>query len=93
MLVNLLLIVLSLIILFLGFFLWSHRQKPFLIFDPTKTTGLTKFLSFWSIILISLGIITIGITFSQQTLLIAIILVVDALFVSCLSFLMLAYLH
>lgn len=93
MLVNLLLIILSLIILFLGYFLWVHRQKPFLIFDPTKTAGLTKFLSFWSIILIILGIITIGITFSQQTLLIALILVIDAIAVSLLSFLMLAYLH
>ncbi|WP_282709116.1 hypothetical protein [Ligilactobacillus sp. Marseille-Q7487] len=93
MLVSILLFILSLIVLFLGIFLWLHRKKPFLIFHPEKVSGLTKFLSLWSWVLILLGLATLSCLFSSNTLLIAFVLIADALAVSFISFLMLAYLH
>ena len=93
MLISLLLLILSFIVLFLGFFLWTHQNKPFLIFNPKKVSGLPKFLKIWSSLLILLGFLTLSGLFFTNTLLIAGILIADALAVSFLSFFMLSFLH
>ena len=84
-------IVLGLIVLFLGWYVFSHRNKPVIIFHPENDRSLSKIMTVLGIILIICGILSIISAFTTITILKIILLICDAVLVSSLSFLMLAY--
>ena len=69
---------LAVIVLYTGFYLLTHRNRKFLLFDPTSEPSLKIIMTIWGSLLIILGFISI-------------ILVLDAIVEASLSFIMLIY--
>ena len=82
---------LGLIVVFLFLYVFSHRNKPVIIFHPEKDRSLSKIMLVLGIVLIICGILSIISAFTTLMIFKIILLICDAVFVSSLSFLMLAY--
>ena len=83
---------LAVIVLYTGFYLLTHRNRKFLLFDPTSEPSLKIIMTIWGSLLIILGLLTIlAIFIIKSILFISIILVLDAIVEAFLSFIMLIY--
>ena len=81
---------LAVIVLYTGFYLLTHRNRKFLLFDPTSEPSLKIII--WGSLLIILGLLTIlAIFIIKSIVFISIILVLDAIVEASLSFIMLIY--
>lgn len=87
-------LVLGLILLYMGFYLFTHRTKKlFGVFSPKDDPALKKAMTLWAYILTILGVLTIiaaflGILTFQITM-----LILDAILVFIMSILMPTYLR
>lgn len=87
-------LVLGLILLYMGFYLFTHRTKTlFGVFSPKDDPALKKAMTLWAYILTILGVLTIiaaflGILAFQITM-----LILDAILVFIMSILMPTYLR
>lgn len=80
------------IVLYTGFYLLTHRNRKFLLFDPTSEPSLKIIMTIWGSLLIILGLLTIlAIFIIKSIVFISIILVLDAIVEASLSFIMLIY--
>ena len=50
---------LAVIVLYTGFYLLTHRNRKFLLFDPTSEPSLKIIMTIWGSLLIILGLLTI----------------------------------
>lgn len=82
---------LAVIVLYTGFYLLTHRNRKFLLFDPTSEPSLKIIMTIWGSLLIILGLLTILAIFIKSIVFISIILVLDAIVEASLSFIMLIY--
>lgn len=83
---------LAVIVLYTGFYLLTHRNHKFLLFDPTSEPSLKIIMTIWGSLLIILGLLTIlAIFIIKSIVFISIILVLDAIVEASLSFIMLIY--
>jgi hypothetical protein len=76
MLVHILMFIFSLIILYIGFYLYSHRTKDFMLFKPTTNSVLSTTLSLFGKVIMIIGIITLILGFfdNSVTILAALVL-------------------
>ena len=81
---------LAVIVLYTGFYLLTHRNRKFLLFDPTSEPSLKIIMTIWGSLLIILGLLTILAIFIIKSI-VFIILVLDAIVEASLSFIMLIY--
>ena len=83
---------LAVIVLYTGFYLLTHRNRKFLLLDPTSEPSLKIIMTIWGSLLIILGLLTIlAIFIIKSIVFISIILVLDAIVEASLSFIMLIY--
>lgn len=83
---------LSLIIIFIGSYLWLHRKKNFLIFSPQNIPSLSTFLTIFGITLISMGVITLIISLVSNLTTFLITMIIDVFLIMILTFFLLSYL-
>lgn len=88
---RILIVILSLILVFIGLYLWDHRQKPFMLFHPEKHKGLSITLTIMSILLIICGIATLAVSFLKTLMPLIIMIVINVVLVSLLSFILLGF--
>ncbi|SEM56082.1 hypothetical protein SAMN05216431_104113 [Ligilactobacillus sp. WC1T17] len=86
-----LLVVLGLIVAFLGFYVFSHRNRQVIIFHPEKDPSLAKIMQVLGLILLFCGCLSIISAFTNLLLFKIVMLILDAVFASSLSLVMLAY--
>ena len=83
---------LAVIVLYTGFYLLTHRNRKFLLFNPTSGPSLKIIMTIWGSLLVILGFLTIlAIFIIKSIVFISIILVLDAIVEASLSFIMLIY--
>ena len=85
------LIVFAAVVIYIGYFMWSHRQRDFWLLTPTVTPGLSKVLTYYGGFLIILGVATLIATLFQAALIAAFFMIIAAFAVAGLSLLMLLY--
>ena len=85
-------VLLAIIVLYTGFYLLTHRNRKFLLFNPTSEPSLKIIMTIWGSLLIILGLLTVlAIFIIKSIVFISIILVLDAIVEASLSFIMLIY--
>lgn len=82
---------LGIIVTFLGWYVFSHRNRQIIIFHPEDDPSLSRIMTVLGIILLACGILSIISVFTPVLVFKIVMLICDAVFVSSLSFLMLAY--
>lgn len=89
--VKLLLVLLAIIVLLLGGYVLTHRNRQLLVLHPENNRGLRILLTVWGILLVILAGATLAVIFTTSKLLVAVMLVLDALGVTGLSVIGWAY--
>ncbi|MDE6376765.1 MAG: hypothetical protein K2L20_06405 [Ligilactobacillus sp.] len=87
-------IILGLILLYIGFYLFTHRTKKlFGVFSPKDDPALKKAMTLWAYILTFLGALTIIVAFIGILAFQITMLILDAILVFIMSILMPTYLR
>ena len=83
---------LAVIVLYTGFYLLTHRNRKFLLFDPTSEPSLKIIMTIWGSLLIILGLLTIlAIFIIKSIVFISILIVWAAIVEASLTFIMLIH--
>jgi uncharacterized membrane protein len=80
MLLTILVVLFAAIALFIGGFLFTHRQKSFLMFQPQTSPSLSKAVTFWGVEMLLVGIASLISAFMSST-----IFIVSCIVIGCLS--------
>lgn len=86
-----LLLAFAAIVIFIGYFMWSHRNRDFWLLAPTTTPSLAKILQYYGIFLILMGLATLIATLLQAVLPAVLLMIIDSFAIAALSLLMLVY--
>lgn len=89
--VRILIWLLSLIVIFMGLYLWNHRNKAFLVFHPEKHLSLSIILKIISLLLLLSGSLTLVASFQSNTMFFITMMLIDVFLVSILSFILMLY--
>ncbi|MBT9670790.1 hypothetical protein GPK34_01890 [Secundilactobacillus kimchicus] len=81
MLITILMLLLTAINLFLGWYLFTHRNRPFLVFHPEKNAGLASLTKFSGLALTVMGVVALVATVIQNNVFISIVLIFDIILV------------
>lgn len=84
--------ILSLIIVFLGGYLWTHRKKKFLVFSPKDKPSLSTTLSILGICLMLAGVATLFTSFMTNLVPFLWMIVIDVILATIMTFTLLIYL-
>lgn len=82
---------LSFIIIFIGFYLWFHRKKKFLVFYPQKNPSLSIFLSIFGILLVITGLTTLITSLVGNLITFLVMMIFDAFLIMILTFILFLY--
>ncbi|GAB6092455.1 hypothetical protein [Furfurilactobacillus curtus] len=74
MAIKILMLVFAAVLFFISTYLWHHRQRPFLVFDPVSQPAIARLVSFWAIELAIVGFLSIAGIFNFIIMIIALIL-------------------
>ncbi|GAW64208.1 hypothetical protein Lacidipiscis_01400 [Ligilactobacillus acidipiscis] len=77
--ISILLIVLALILLIIGTYLFRNRARPFLVFDPRKEHGLKIFCTYFSIFMFICALLTVLVVFYTPAWLLITIIFLDVI--------------
>ncbi|WP_057875041.1 hypothetical protein [Liquorilactobacillus aquaticus] len=91
--IKILTLLLAGIIFFLGYYLWAHRQKAFLIFHPEKNHALSTIVKIYSLILIISSLITLFAGFFFAPWILALTLICNVTIIATLPIMMLIFLQ
>ncbi|MDM8277700.1 MULTISPECIES: hypothetical protein [Ligilactobacillus] len=89
---RILVIILSLIILFLGEYLWTHRKKQFLVFTPADKPSLSTTLAVLGGCLMVAGLATLFTSFMANLVPFLWMIVIDVILATIMTFTLLIYL-
>lgn len=90
--IRILVIILSLIIMFLGKYLWTHRNKQILIFSPVDKPSLSIILTILGGGLIVAGLATLLTSFMTSLVPFLWMIVIDVILATIITFTFLIYL-
>ena len=76
----------GLIALFEGVFFLTHLHKPFMIFDPTKSTFIARELKIWGVIMTVIGLVTIVAAWTNSIAFIVIMVIVGCVLETQMAF-------
>ncbi|MCW3777871.1 hypothetical protein [Levilactobacillus namurensis] len=79
MVITILMILYTLLSFGIGWYFYSHRHRPFLVFHPENTPALSHVLSSGGIVLMVIGLISAVATILNNTIFISIILLVGVI--------------
>ena len=79
MVITILMILYTLLSFGIGWYFYSHRRRPFLVFHPENTPALSHVLSGGGIVLMVIGLISAIATILNNTIFISIILLVGVI--------------
>lgn len=74
MVIKILMLVFAGVLFFISLYLWQHRQRQFLFFDPINQPALAHLVIFWAIELTLVGCLAIAGIFNFIIMIIALIL-------------------
>ncbi|OAP99035.1 hypothetical protein [Ligilactobacillus aviarius] len=89
---RILVIILSLIIMFLGGYLWTHRKKKFLVFSPADKPSLSTTLAVLGGCLMVAGLATLFTSFMANLVPFLWMIVIDVILATIMTFTLLIYL-
>ncbi|KRL00102.1 hypothetical protein [Liquorilactobacillus capillatus] len=84
---------LAAIIFFLGYYLYTHQHKPFLMFHPENNHILAGIVKIYGLILILLALITLVAALFLATWALAVALIFDVIVIATLPVMMLIFLQ
>ncbi|WP_143462805.1 hypothetical protein [Levilactobacillus enshiensis] len=89
MAITILMICYTLISFGLGWYFFSHRQRPFLVFHPEESRELQRVLAVGGIVMMVIGIFSAAATIMNNTIFLAAVLVVGVIAVMALQLILL----
>jgi len=90
--ITILMICYTLIALWFGWYLFSHRQRTFLVFHPESTPALSKVVATGGVLLLIVGILSAIATFLNNTVFIAAVLLVGIIIIVSLQVILVRWL-
>ncbi|MFC6260410.1 hypothetical protein [Levilactobacillus fujinensis] len=89
MAITILMICYTLISFGLGWYFFSHRQRPFLVFHPEESRELQRVLSIGGILMMIIGVFSAAATIMNNTIFLAAVLLVGVIAIMAIQLILL----